>query len=57
MIGTRLEALARTADAQAIRLDQREAPQREIAREKKEVEDTRLSQAKARAANKAAFRP
>ena len=57
VIATRLEALARTADAQAIRLDQREAPQREIAREKKEVEDTRLSQAKARAANKAAFRP
>jgi hypothetical protein len=53
----RLEALARTADARAIRLDEREAPQREIARQKKEVEDSRLSQAKARLANKAAFRP
>jgi hypothetical protein len=53
----RLEALARTADAQAIRLDEREAPQREIARQKKEVEDTRVSQAKARIVNKAAFRP
>jgi hypothetical protein len=53
----RLEALARTADAQAIRLDEREAPQREIARQKKEVEDTRVSQEKARLANKAAFRP
>jgi len=53
----RLEALARTAEAQAIRLDGREAPQREIARQKKEVEDTRMSQAKARIANKAVFRP
>jgi hypothetical protein len=53
----RLEALARTADAQAIRLDQREAPQREIARQKKEVTDARVSQEKARIANKAAFRP
>jgi hypothetical protein len=53
----RLDALARSADAQAIRLDEREAPQREIARQKKEVEDTRLSQEKARIANKAAFRP
>ena len=53
----RLEALARTADAQAIRLDEREAPQREIARQKKDAEDTRDSQEKARTANKAAFRP
>ena len=53
----RLEALARTADAQAIRLDEREAPQREIARQKKEVEDTRVTQEKARLVNKAAFRP
>jgi hypothetical protein len=53
----RLEALARTADAQAIRLDDREGPQREIARQKQELEDTRASQDKARLANKAAFRP
>ena len=53
----RLEALARTADAQAIRLDAHEAPQREIVRQKKEVTDTRVSQEKARIANKAAFRP
>jgi hypothetical protein len=53
----RLEALARTAAAQAIRLDEHEAPQREIARQKKEVEDARLSQEKARITNKAAFRP
>jgi hypothetical protein len=53
----RLEALARTADAQAIRLDEREAPQREITRQKQEAEETRASQEKARTANKAAFRP
>ena len=53
----KLEALARTADIQATRLDDREAPQREIARQKKETEDARASQEKSRAANKAAFRP
>jgi len=53
----RLEALARTADAQAVRLDEREAPQREIERQKKEADDARASQDKARLANKAAFRP
>jgi hypothetical protein len=53
----RLEALARTADAQATRLDEREAPQREIARQKKETDDARASQDKSRLANKAAFRP
>ena len=53
----RLEALARTAAAQATLLDEREAPQREIARQKKETEDARASQEQARLANKAAFRP
>ena len=53
----RLQALTRIADAQAIRLDHREAPQREIARQKKEEEDTRAAEEKARAVNKPAFRP
>jgi hypothetical protein len=53
----RLEVLARTADAEAIRLDQRDAPRREIARQKKEAEAMRAAQEKARLANKAAFRP
>jgi hypothetical protein len=52
----RLEALARTAGAQAARLDAREAPRREIARQKKESEDARAAQKKARFANKAGFR-
>ena len=53
----RLEAVARMANAEAVRLDEREAPQREIARQKKEVDDTRVSREKARLANNAAFRP
>jgi hypothetical protein len=53
----RLDALARTATAQALRLDAREAPQREIDRQKKEVDDARATQEKARAVNKATFRP
>jgi len=50
---TRLENLARKAETQAQRLDDREAPQRETARQQKE----RDAAADARAANKSAFRP
>jgi hypothetical protein len=53
----RLEALARTAATQAIRLDERDAPRREIARQKKAADELRESQEKARLANKAVFRP
>jgi hypothetical protein len=53
----RIEGLARTAAAQALRLDEREAPQREVARQKKEADALRASQEKARLANKAVFRP
>ena len=53
----RLEALARTALQQASRLDEREAPQREIARQKKEAEELRVAQEKSRLTNKATFRP
>jgi hypothetical protein len=54
---TSLDALARTADAEAVRLDQREAPQRAMAQEKKAAEDARLSLEETRATNNAAFRP
>jgi hypothetical protein len=54
---TQLDELARAADAEAVRLDQREAPLREVARQKQDAEDARLSKEKARAANKATFRP
>ncbi len=53
----RLETLALTAVAEAIRLDEREAPQREIDRKEKEAESIRASQEKARLANKATFKP
>jgi hypothetical protein len=53
----KLEALAQTAEAHAIRMDEREAPQRELARQKKEVEAARAAKEKARLTNKAVFRP
>lgn len=53
----RLTALAATADAQAIQMDVREAPQRAIAQQKQDADDSRAAEEKARTANKAAFRP
>jgi hypothetical protein len=52
-----LEAQANAAVAEALRLDEREAPQREIERRKKEANDTQASQEKARLTNKPTFRP
>jgi hypothetical protein len=49
--------LARKGAAQALRLDEQEAPQREIARQKKERDDARDTAEKARLANKGLFRP
>jgi hypothetical protein len=53
----RLTALARKAEAQALRLEERDAPRRERARQQKEAEAERAAKAKARIANKAAFKP
>jgi hypothetical protein len=53
----RLDALARTASAEAIRLDQREAPARDVARRKQEVDAALLTREKARLANKEKFQP
>jgi len=53
----RLDALARKAESQAVRLDEQEAPRREIARQKKERDDGRATAEKARVANKKVFRP
>jgi len=53
----RLDALARAAIAEAIRLDEQEAPQREIVRQKKQDDENRAEQEKARLVNKADFRP
>ena len=52
----RLDPLAQAAIIEAIRLDEREAPQREISLQKKQDEENRARQAKARQVNKAAFR-
>lgn len=52
-----LEALAQTADTEARRLDEREAPQKELARQKKEADAEEAARQKAREANKATFRP
>jgi len=52
-----IAALARTAAARAVVLDDREAPQREAAREKKDADDRREAGEKARSTNKGTFRP
>lgn len=52
-----LDDLARKATIQAARLDAQEAPLREIARQKKELDDGRAAAEKARVENKEGFRP
>jgi hypothetical protein len=54
---TALETLAQKATIQAVRLDDQEAPRREVARLKKEQDDGRAAAEKARVANKKVFRP
>jgi hypothetical protein len=53
----RLDALARSATAEALRLDALEAPQREIQRQNKEDQTNLESLDKARQLNKHNFRP
>lgn len=57
VMAPRVDAQARTAQAESRRLDDREAPQREIARQKQEADAARTAEDKAREANKATFRP
>jgi len=57
VIDSRLDNLARKAEAQAQRLDDRDAPQREAALQQKERAEARAAAAKARAVNKSTFRP
>ena len=52
-----VDALARKAESQARRLDERDAPSRELARLKKERTDGLAAAEKARAANKKVFLP
>ena len=57
MYSKRLDALARAAIVESVRLDKQEAPRREIERQKKKDEERRGRQEKARQSNKASFRP
>jgi hypothetical protein len=57
LISKTLNARARAAISAALRLDIKEAPQRELDQRKKEVADAREASQKARVTNKAAFRP
>ena len=54
---TRLDNLARTASTEAVRLDAKEAPQREAARQQKESDEALAALKKAKTENKAVFRP
>jgi hypothetical protein len=57
MVSRPLDVLARAATVEAARLDEQEAPQRELDRQQKQTEDDRVSQATARRVNRATFRP
>ena len=52
-----LDDLARKATVQSVRLDDQEAPSRELARQKKERDEALANAEKARVANKGGFRP
>ena len=52
-----LDNLAQAAVVEAFRLDKKEAPQREMERQKKEDAENRAAQEKAKSVNKPAFRP
>jgi len=53
----RADVLAQAASVEAVQLDAQEAPQREIEKQKKRVDDERSVLDKARSANKPNFRP
>jgi hypothetical protein len=51
------DALAQAASVQAVQMEAQEAPQREIEKQKKRLDDERLVLDKARSTNKPNFRP
>ena len=57
VISPRLDSLAGTAEAQALRLNEREAPSEKSRQQEEEADDARASKEKARLTSKAAFRP
>ena len=56
MFSKQVDALARAALTEAVRLDKQEAPQREVERQQRQESDNLAAQEKARDANKAPFR-
>ena len=57
VLSKRLDALAGAAIVEAIRLDEQEAPEREIERQKKQAEQEHDAQEQSRLVNKPSFRP
>jgi hypothetical protein len=57
VLSKRLDALAGAAIVEAIRLDEQEAPEREIERQNKQAEQDHDAQEQARLVNKPSFRP
>jgi len=57
MFSTRLDALARVASVEAIRLNEQEAPGRAIERQRQHEDEASAKQEKARTENKGTFRP
>jgi hypothetical protein len=57
LISKPLSARARSATKEALRVDTKEAPQRELDQRSKALADIRVAQEKARTVNKAAFKP
>jgi hypothetical protein len=57
LISKTLDARARAAIEEALRLDAQAAPQRELDQRQKEVADAAVASSKARVVNKVAFRP
>ena len=57
LLSKHLDALTTVAHAEAILLDEREAPARESARQQKRSDDDRLKEETVRRVNKAAFKP
>jgi hypothetical protein len=53
----RLDALARAANDEAVRIDQREGPARDVARRKQDTDDAQVAREKARLANREKFQP
>jgi hypothetical protein len=57
LLSKELNAMAQTASAEGTRIEEREAPQRELARQKQQADDDRAAREKAQQANQAGFRP